>query len=258
MVRVFFLILLLTASCAWSQSLRPEQMMILLIGASAQKTDPDQAAVLAQLKALRQQPAFKQLKIGTMHFDRPAEARFATQVLGVDRGQLPCLCLVQLDSKLQRPLRKLYSMPRITRKQLDLVESMGKVWNQTAGLSAFAATVLSRRLVPGQSLKINQSVNSTNGRYHFVLQDDGNVVLYNQDRSIWASETSGRGGTLLRFTDRGLLQLCNPGGEVIWQTPGAGSKGNYFFEMQEDGNAVIYMNNPGQQRPVWATETAEK
>jgi hypothetical protein len=250
--RVFMLVLL-TVQLAWGQNLRPEQMMLLLIGNSASNPSPDQQAALARLKALRQQPSFRALKIGTMHYDRPAEARFASQVLGVDRSQLPCLCLVQLDSQLQRPVRKLYAMPRITRQQLDQVEAMGRMWAQSAGgLSSGARD----RLVPGQNLQAGGVVNSLNGQYTFALQVDGNVVLSHGGNPIWASETSGQGGTLLSLGPDGVMRLSAPNGQVVWQTRSSGSPGNYYFLMQDDGNAVIYLQEPGRTAVIWATETA--
>ncbi len=228
--------------------------MILLIGASANNPTADQAAALARLKGLRQQQAFRQLKIGTMHFDRPAEARFASQVLGVDRAQLPCLCLVQLDSQLQRPVRKLYAMPRITRQQLEQVESMGKMWAQSAGGLTLPQTARNR-LVPGQTLQSGGSVTSTNGQYTFALQGDGNLVLSRYGNPLWGSQTNGQGGVLLSMAPDGILRLTAANGQVVWQSRSAGSPGNYFFEMQDDGNAVIYLQEPGRTVFVWSTET---
>lgn len=252
-LRIVF-VLLLATQLVWAQNLRPEQMMILLIGASANHPTADQQAALARLKGLRQQQAFKQLKIGTMHFDRPAEARFAAQVLGVDRAQLPCLCLVQLDSALQRPVRKLYAMPRITRQQLEQVESMARMWAQSAAGIVMPPTARNR-LVPGQTMQVGGSITSLNGQYTFALQGDGNLVLSRNGSPLWGSQTNGQGGVLLSMGPDGILRLNAANGQVVWQTRSAGSPGNYFFEMQDDGNAVIYLQEPGRTVFVWSTET---
>ncbi|MBX3169953.1 MAG: hypothetical protein KF760_21290 [Candidatus Eremiobacteraeota bacterium] len=248
------LILWLATQMVWAQNLRPEQMMVLLIGSSTNHPTPDQQAALARLKALRQQQTFRQLKIGTMHFDRPAEARFATQVLGVDRSQLPCLCLVQLDSQLQRPVRKLYSIPRVTRQQLEQVEAMGRMWAQSAGGLSLPPTARNR-LLPGQTLQVGGSVTSLNGQYVFALQGDGNLVLSRYGNPLWSSQTNGQGGVLLSMGPDGILRLTAPNGQMVWQTRSSGSPGNYFFEMQDDGNAVIYLQEPGRTVFVWSTET---
>ena len=249
-----FLIFLLTVNLGWAQNLRPEQMMVLLIGASANKPSADQQAVLARLKALRQQPAFRQLKIGTMHYDRPTEARFAAQVLGVERSQLPCLCLVQLDNQLQRPVRKLYAMPRITRQQLEQVEAMGRMWAQSAG-GLSLPQMARNRLIPGQPLVLGGSFSSLNGQYTFALQVDGNIVLARNGNPLWASQTNGQGGHVLMLGTDGILRLNAPNGQVVWQTRSSGSPGNYFLEMQDDGNAVIYLQEPGRTVFIWSTET---
>lgn len=249
-----FLILWLTAQMVWAQNLRPEQMMVLLIGSSTSSPTPDQQAALARLKALRQQQAFRQLKIGTMHFDRPAEARFAQQVLGVDRSQLPCLCLVQLDSQMQRPVRKLYSIPRVTRQQLEQVEAMGRMWAQSAGGVSLPQTARNR-MMPGQTIQVGGSISSLNGQYTFALQADGNLVVSRQGRPLWGSDTNGQGGVLLSLGPDGVLRLTAPNGQVVWQTRSSGSPGNYFFEMQDDGNAVLYLQEAGRTVFVWSTET---
>jgi hypothetical protein len=52
-------------------------------------------------------------------------------------------------------------------------------------------------LNPGESLRVDESIVSANGRYRFVYQDDGNLVLYKiyrfqPWRSLWESATAGR------------------------------------------------------------------
>lgn len=252
--------MLLLGGLAWGQSLRPEQMMVLLIGQSASHPTPDQAAVLARLKAVRQQPAFRQLKIGMMHFDRPTEARFAREVLGVDSSQLPCLCLVQLDSKLKKPVRKLYSMPRVTRAQLDQVEGMAQVWSQTANLHVPMAG--KDRILGGQSLPLNAGLASPNGRYGIVLQSDGNVVISRRDsqpwRPVWSSGTENTGANSLVLGNDGILRLYGSDGRVIWQSQGPGGLGSYYFQIQDDGNAVVYRQEGHGFQAVWATQSSNR
>jgi hypothetical protein len=250
----WFLILLVAAG-AWAQNLRPEQTMVMLIGQSADRPSADQQAVLQRLKALRQQPAFKQLKIGMMHFDRPAEAKFARQVLGIDASQLPCLCLVQLDSKMQRPVKNLYAMPRVTRAQLEQVEQMAQVWAQTA--SQHLPLAGKDRIVGGQTLPLNGTLTSLNGLYTIALQSDGNLVITRKDlgRPIWSSETDNDGATALTLGNDGILRLMAPEGRVVWQSQGGGSLASYYFQMQDDGNAVVYRQDGRGFTFIWATQT---
>lgn len=250
----WFLIFLLAFNVS-AQTLRPEQMMVLLIGQSAANPTPDQDAVLARLKSLRQQPAFRQLKIGMMHFDRPAEAKFATQVLGVDSSQLPCLCLVQLDSKLKRPVKKLYAMPRITRAQLEQVEQMAQVWAQTASKQFPQAG--KDRILGGQTLPLNGTLTSHNGLYTLGLQSDGNLVITRRDSRtpVWSSDTDNDGGNALTLGNDGILRLMAGDGRVVWQSQGGGVLASYYFQMQDDGNAVVYRQDAHGFSFIWATQT---
>lgn len=249
---------------ALAQGLTPEQVMILLISPSASRPTADQKAALQRLQALRQQPAFSRLKIGTMHFDRPAEAQFATTVLGVDKSQLPCLALVQLDSAQQRPIKKLYAIPRVTRQQLDQVEQMGSVWAQTAGLSLAAVSAASAkdRILASQSIQVNGSLVSSNGLYALGLQADGNVVINRLDRQpytpIWSSGSNGRGGDNLVLGSDGVLRLSGPDGNAVWKSSNNPVYGFYYFHLQDDGNAVIYRKEGGSIIPVWATRSANR
>ena len=254
----------LVAGQALAQDLNPEQVMILLISPSAARPTADQKAALQRLQALRQQPAFSRVKIGTMHFDRPAEAQFATNVLGVDKSQLPCLALVQLDSAQQRPIKKLYAIPRVTRQQLDQVEQMGKVWAQTAGLSLVAPTATNTKdqILASQSIPVNGSLISSNGLYALGLQADGNVVINRTNTQpytpIWSSGSEGRGGNSLVLGSDGVLRLTGPDGNPVWQSSNSPMYGFYYFLLQNDGNAVIYRKEGGNTRPVWATGSSNR
>ena len=44
---------------------------------------------------------------------------------------------------------------------------------------------------PGEVLNPDQSITSSNGRYRFTYQSDGNLVLYSGNTALWASNTQG-------------------------------------------------------------------
>ena len=73
-------------------------------------------------------------------------------------------------------------------------------------------------LNPGDSLRANESIVSANGRYRFVYQDDGNLVLYKiyrfqPWRSLWVSATAGRpAGVCVMQSDDGNLVIYDPTG----------------------------------------------
>lgn len=89
-------------------------------------------------------------------------------------------------------------------------------------------------------------------RRNLFVQSDGNLVMYDQNRPIWATNTSGAPGpvTLILQTD-GNLVLYGAGNRVLWHSNTAGMGGNILV-FQNDGNLVMY--RPGNV-PVWATHT---
>lgn len=110
------------------------------------------------------------------------------------------------------------------------------------------------QLQPGELLRPGQMLTSPNGRYSFVYQTDGNLVLYrNSDREArWSSETNGNpAGCVTMQTDGDLVvydTVLNP----LWLsgTWSAGSR----LQVQDDGNVVIYGPDGA---PRWATDTDE-
>jgi hypothetical protein len=94
------------------------------------------------------------------------------------------------------------------------------------------------RLQAGQSLKKGESLQSANGQYTLILQEDGNLVIYTQGRATWDSKTAGKA------VSHAILQ--SDGNFVIYGYPNAifdtGTTGwiNPFLVMQDDGNLVLY------------------
>jgi hypothetical protein len=106
------------------------------------------------------------------------------------------------------------------------------------------------RLSGGQSLGVNQSVTSCDGRFVLVMQGDGNLVLYQGSRALWATMTQGRGGAVAAMQGDGNFVVYTAGGSALWHTftyryPGA------WLAVQNDGNVVIYSGTT----PRWATNT---
>ncbi|VAW48031.1 hypothetical protein MNBD_GAMMA03-740 [hydrothermal vent metagenome] len=83
-----------------------------------------------------------------------------------------------------------------------------------------------------------------NGVSHLIFQDDGNLVIYNNNfpdsHAIWASETYGRADRMC-FQPDGNLVIYNGGtdsSDAVWST-GSWPNG-YNLILQEDCNLVIY------------------
>jgi hypothetical protein len=108
-------------------------------------------------------------------------------------------------------------------------------------------------LGPNGLLLQNDYLLSPSGRYQFILQTDGNLVLYDlgqQHRAIWASQTKGHAVSKAIMQSDGNLVIYGPS-QAIWAS-GTKGKPNSILVAQDDGNVVIYEPNV----PVWATNTA--
>ena len=96
-----------------------------------------------------------------------------------------------------------------------------------------------------------QSIRDRNCRFRLKMQSDGNLVLYDQSRPLWASNTVGRIGYAVMQSD-GNFVMYNWNGQPFWSTNTYGYP-HAYLAMQRDGNLVVYRE---YGRPVWATGTA--
>ncbi len=107
-------------------------------------------------------------------------------------------------------------------------------------------------LAPNGFLLQNDYCLSQSGRYQLILQQDGNLVLYDlgqNHRAIWASNTNGRAvSKAIMQTDGNFVIYGFP--DAIWASNTNG-RPNSFLVVQDDGNTVIYQ----PEVPVWATNT---
>ena len=108
---------------------------------------------------------------------------------------------------------------------------------------------------PDEALYSGQSITSSNGQYTFIMQGDGNLVLYrNSDGApLWNSGTWGNPGSYCILYADGELGIKTPDGSLIWYLPFMNSPGSYLI-VQDDGNVVIYRPDGGV---VWATNTSQ-
>ena len=84
----------------------------------------------------------------------------------------------------------------------------------------------------------------------FVLQGDGNLVIYYGSRSLWSTRTAGSAGSYLFFQSNGNLVLTSDayGQNVVWSSgiysTCAGSDQARFI-LQSDGNLIMtYPQDP--------------
>ena len=92
-----------------------------------------------------------------------------------------------------------------------------------------------------QCLYPGQGVTSADGRFTFVYQADGNLVLYGPAGALWWTGTDGMTATVVRMQADGNLVVFS-GSAGVWQSGTAGHDGATLW-VQTDGNVVIYAPN---------------
>jgi hypothetical protein len=107
------------------------------------------------------------------------------------------------------------------------------------------------RLNPGEMLRVEEHLTSDNHQYRLVMQNDGNLVLYDARRHpLWSSNTQGQRVEKCIMQRDGNLVLYLHNGQPAWSSNTQGKPGSYLL-VQNDGNMVIY-----RPQGVWASETA--
>jgi hypothetical protein len=107
------------------------------------------------------------------------------------------------------------------------------------------------RMNPDRLLPTGGSVTSCDGRFTFVIQGDGHLVLYQAGvGAIWWNNVFGSGHVLAMQTD-GNLVVYNSAGQARWNTGTYGRNGALLL-VQNDGNVVVYSH---QGQALWNTGT---
>ncbi len=129
--------------------------------------------------------------------------------------------------------------------------------------TAFTGTALSLpgplaqgdSMEPGELLQPGKSLTSANGKYTFVYQTDGNLVLYrNADsQSLWESGTRGKPLGVVVLQADGNLVMYGLRFDSHWSSDTAGNPGSRLL-VQDDGNVVIYRTD---NTSAWDTDTKQ-
>ena len=94
-------------------------------------------------------------------------------------------------------------------------------------------------LAAGDGIGPGGEVSSPDGRFHLVMQGDGNLVLYTGGVALWNSETSGKDGDILVMQGDGNLVLYSKTSCALWASGTSGHPGA-TLAVQNDGNIVVY------------------
>lgn len=96
-------------------------------------------------------------------------------------------------------------------------------------------------LSPGEVLELGQSVTSSSGRVTLSLRHGGDLVLYQDNRAMWATGTAGTGAHRLIMRHDGVLALYRHaayGSAPVWQSPGRAVPGA-TLSVQDEGGMVM-------------------
>lgn len=119
-------------------------------------------------------------------------------------------------------------------------------------------------LPPNQTMSPGQYISSPSGKYRLLLQPDGNLVIKDNDSTIWVADgNQSYSLTLHRKKMREPLQfvvsnsgfLYDPSRRRLWIAESSHSSdkslwANSCLYMQDDGNLIIYDQRNGN--PCWA------
>ena len=117
-------------------------------------------------------------------------------------------------------------------------------------VTSVPALAVAYELRSGETLVPFQKLTSADSRFTFILQADGNVVLYFGTTPLWASATNNGRGLSLRMESGGNLVLYDAANAVVWQS-GTGGHPGAKLVLQNDGNAVIFDGATA----IWSTNT---
>jgi hypothetical protein len=93
------------------------------------------------------------------------------------------------------------------------------------------------RLTSGQYLL------SPDRRQQYMMQSDGNLVLYTWPSSgwpLWNSGTAGNSNAYASMSPSGNLSVYSATNVQLWAANPSGSGSNTYLSIQDDGNAVLY------------------
>jgi len=107
----------------------------------------------------------------------------------------------------------------------------------------------SNKLLPGQKLKANADLMSSNGLAFLYMQGDGNLVLRNKDhKALWSSHTDHHKNVTLELMENGNLVLISGSG-ILWQTHTTGATS---AQLQNNCNFVVY----NESHALWASNSS--
>lgn len=106
-------------------------------------------------------------------------------------------------------------------------------------------------MAPGQAIIPGQYIISPDNQNVLVLQQDANLVLYDNFKAVWSSGTAGDQVSKLVMQSDGNLVLYSNTMKPLWDSQTQGNS-NAWLNLQPDGNLVVYSSS---NSPLWSTST---
>jgi hypothetical protein len=103
------------------------------------------------------------------------------------------------------------------------------------------------------TLTVGKNLVSGNKAFNFIVQGDGNIVLYKKGAAKWSTGTRGTNCKLVLQGDANLVLYCDEGVRWSTNTSRFASQGPFKFVVQNDGNLVLYTATNGV---AWASNTS--
>jgi hypothetical protein len=114
----------------------------------------------------------------------------------------------------------------------------GAIWNSGTYVAPPPPPITGNILTAGQIIHATQQLTSPDVKSFFVMEPDGNAVVYSNGVATWNSRTNGRGSILVMQSD-GNAVIYTATNVAAFSTNTYGNPGALMV-MQADGNLVIY------------------
>ena len=106
------------------------------------------------------------------------------------------------------------------------------------GVAGGTAAIGPNTMIVNEELTPGQSRTSSDGRYLFILQTDGDLCLYGPAGSLWCTNTAGQNTQIAIMQADGNFCLYNQGGNVFCTNTVTYPEA--YLTVQDDGHVVIY------------------
>ena len=101
----------------------------------------------------------------------------------------------------------------------------------------------------GQSIVANDYLQSPDQQYNLIMEENGNLVLYEKGNGIWKKGENGTNVTsTIMQEDGNFVMYGDPNRKVYFSTNTSDYPGSYL-SLQNDGNLVVYTNDNPRKAP---------